>query len=196
MLRLRIPLNIKAKNNKVVVRKKRNMWYDEAHCLAKINTERDDRMIWRCASKLRNDIFVVQSKKICDPVTIYKIKEGEAIPLYSLKSFFKMLYKGKFSATVELSSKKSRLIYSGVAGSVFCYSAGKLFSAKQLSLGLALKSMPGSEKVLTLMNYYCHCASSKTMQKVDIALKLTLRNSNSFITHGIKTMSNLATGTA
>ena len=34
------------------------------------------------------------------------------------------------------------------------------------------------------------------MQKVDIAPELTLRNSNSFITHGIKTMSNLATGTA
>ena len=196
MLRLRIPLNIKAKNNKVVVRKKRNMWYDEAHCLAKINTERGDRMIWRCASKLRNDIFVVQDKKICDPVTIYKIKEGEAIPLYSLKSFFKMLCKGKFSATVELSLKKSQLNYSSAVGSVFCYSASKLFSAKQVSLGLALKSMPGSEKVLTLMNYYCHCASSKTMQKVDIALELTLRNWNSFITNGIKTMSNLATGTA
>ena len=56
--------------------------------------------------------------------------------------------------------------------------------------------MPGSEKVLTLMNYYGHCASSKTMQKVDIVLELTLRNWNSFITNGIKTMSNLATGTA
>ena len=107
-----------------------------------------------------------------------------------------MLCKGKFSATVELSSNKSQLNYSSAVGSVFCYSASKLFSAKQVSLGLALKSMPGSEKVLTLMNYYGHCASSKTMQKVDIVLELTLRNWNSFITNGIKTMSNLATGTA
>ena len=37
---------------------------DEALRLAKINAESDDRMIWSCASKLRNDIFAVQSKQI------------------------------------------------------------------------------------------------------------------------------------
>ena len=43
---------------------KENMKCDEALRLAKINAESDDRMIWSCASKLRNDIFAVQSKQI------------------------------------------------------------------------------------------------------------------------------------
>ena len=70
MLQLHIPLNIEAKNNKAVVWKKGNMKYDEALRLAKIITESDDRMIWRFASKLRNDIFDGQGKQICELVTV------------------------------------------------------------------------------------------------------------------------------
>ena len=107
MLQSRIPLNIEVKNNKTVVWKKANMKYDEALRLAKINAESDDRVIWRCASKLRNDIFAVQ---ICESVTVDNITKGEAIPSDSVKSYFKMLYTGTLSSTEELSSRKSRLI--------------------------------------------------------------------------------------
>ena len=127
MLQLRIPLNIEAKNNKTVVWQKGNMRYDEALRLAKISAESDDGMICRCASKLRNDIFVVKSKQICESVTVDNIMEGEAIPPGSVKDF-------------------------SAAEAVFCCSAGKLIPGKQLPLGFALKFMAGSKKVLTLMN--------------------------------------------
>ena len=78
--------------------------------------------------------------------------EGEAITPGSVKDFFKMLYTGNLSTTEELSSRKSRLIDFSAAEAVFCCSAGKLIPGKQLSLGLALKFMAGSKKVLTLMN--------------------------------------------
>ena len=152
MLQLRIPLNIEAKNNKTVVWQKGNMRYDEALRLAKISAESDDCMIWRCASKLRNDIFVVKSKQICESVTVDNIMEGEAIPPGSVKDFFKMLYTGNLSTTEELSSRKSRLNDFSAAEAVFCCSAGKLIPGKQLPLGFALKFMAGSKKVLTLMN--------------------------------------------
>ena len=101
MLQLHILLNIEAKNNKTVVWKKGNMKYDEALLLVKINAERDDRMIWRCASKLRNDIFALQNKQICDPVTVDNIMEGGGIPTDSVKSFYKMLHTGNLSTTEE-----------------------------------------------------------------------------------------------
>ena len=107
MLQLHIPLNIEAKNNKAVVWKKGDMKYDEALRLAKIITESDDRMIWRCASKLRNDIFAGQGKQICELVTVDNIREGEAIPPDSVKSLFKMLHMGNLSRIEELSSRKS-----------------------------------------------------------------------------------------
>ena len=53
------------------------MKYDEAFRWAKINA---DCMIWRCANKLRNNIFAIQSKQICDPITVGNIMEVEAIP--------------------------------------------------------------------------------------------------------------------
>ena len=130
------------------------MKYDEPPRLAKINAESDDCMIWRCASKLRNDIFALQSKQICEQVTVDHIMESETIPPDSVKSFFKMIYTGNISTTEELSPRKPRLNNSSAADTVFCCSAGKLIPGKQLSLGFALKSMTGSKKVLTLMNRY------------------------------------------
>ena len=65
------------------------MKYDEALRLAKINPENNDRMIWRCASKLRNDIFAVQSTQICEPAAVDNIMESEAIPPDSVKDLFK-----------------------------------------------------------------------------------------------------------
>ena len=70
MLRLSIPLNIEAKSNKTVIWKKGNMKYDEALPFAKINAESDDCMIWRCANKLRNDIFAVQNKYVSQSLLI------------------------------------------------------------------------------------------------------------------------------
>ena len=113
----------------------------------------------------------------------------------SVKSFFKMLYTGNLSTNEELSSKKSQLIDFSAADAVFCCLAGKLILGKQLSLGLALKAITRSKKVLTLMNQYGHCASSKTVRRVDMSLESTLNNSEYFIPDGIKTKPNLSTRT-
>ena len=72
--------------NKAVVWKKGNIKFDEALRLAKINPESSHPMIWRCASKLRNEIFAVQSKQICEPVTVDNITGREAISPDSFKS--------------------------------------------------------------------------------------------------------------
>ena len=187
---------MKQKNNKTVVWKKGNIKYDEALRLAKINAENDDRVILRCASKLRNDIFAVKCKQICESVTVDNIMEGEAIPPDSVKSFFKMLYTGNHSTTEEILSTKSRLIDSSAVDIVFCCFTDKLIPRKHLSLGFALKSMTGRKKVLTLMNRYGHCASSETVRRVDMSLESTLYNSDSFIPDNIKTEPNLSTRTA
>ena len=114
---------------------KGNMKYDEALHLAKINAQCDDCMIWRCTSKLRNEIFALQSKQIFEPIIVDNIMKGEVIPPDSVKSFFKMFYIGNVSTTEELSSWKSQLINSRAADAVFYCSAGKFIPGKQLSLG-------------------------------------------------------------
>ena len=47
-----------------------------------------------------------------------------------------------------------------------------------------------------MINRHGHCASSETVQKVDLSLESTLNNSDSFIPDGIETRPNLSTGTA
>ena len=55
--------------------------------------------------------------------------------------------------------------------------------------------MIGSNKVLTLMNDYRHCASSETVRRVDMSLQSNLNN-DSFIPDDIETKPNLSTGTS
>lgn len=76
MLLLRIPLIIKAKNNNTFAPNREYVKHDETLRFAEINAESDDRMIWSCASKFRNDIFAAQSKQVCEPVTVDNILEG------------------------------------------------------------------------------------------------------------------------
>ena len=140
--------------NKAVVWKKGNIKFDEALRLAKINPESSHPMIWRCASKLRNEIFPVQSKQICEPVTVDNITGREAISPDSFKSFFKMVCTGNLSTTGEYSSEKFRVIDFSAADAVFCCSVSKLIPGKQFSLGFALKFVTGNKKVLILRNRY------------------------------------------
>ena len=81
--------------NKTVVWKKGNIKLDEALRLAKINPESFHSMIWRCASKLRNDIFAVQSKQTCEPVTVDNITGRETLQIQlkaSLKCFAQEIF--------------------------------------------------------------------------------------------------------
>ena len=183
MLQSRIPLNTgsKKQQNGSLEKGEYEVWWGTS-----LGKNKCDRVILRCASKLRNDIFTVQSKQICASVTVDNIMEGEAIPPDSVKSLFKMLHMGNLSRIEELSSRKSWLIDSSAADAVFCCSAGKIIPGKQLSLGFTLKSMTGSKKVLTLMNRYGHCASNETVRRVDKSLESTLNNSDSFIPDKIK----------
>lgn len=131
--------------------------------------------------------------QICEPITVDNITGGEAVPPDSVKKFFKMFDTRNVWTTEKHSPKKYRWIDFSVADTVCWCSTGKLIPRKQLSLGLTLKSITESKKVLTLMNRYGHFVSSATAQRVDMSLEPNLNNSDSFIPGGIKSKPNLLT---
>ena len=70
----------------------------------------------------------------------------------NLQNFYKILYTGSESGSC--SSRKTRLTNSGSADAIFACSGGKLIPWKNLSLGLALKSMTGRKSVVSLLNRF------------------------------------------
>lgn len=137
----------------------------------------------------------VENTPLEEPFNLEKILKGEATVPQSVTEFFRTLYTGN-SATVELTSRKSRLIDSSAADTVYSCSGGRALPGKHLALGLTLKSMTGSQTLVTLLNRFGHCASNETIRRVDIGLESAIQQSNSAVPNGIEKIPLLSTGLA
>ena len=67
---------------------------------------------------------------------------------------------------------------------------------KQLSLGVAVKSMTGSRHVVTLLNEFGHCASNETVRRMEMGMESTISESNSIVQSLIEKLPDLCTGLA
>ena len=112
--------------------------------------------------------------------------DDEAIPPDSVKSFFKMLYTEIFQQLKNFHQGNLDWLTLVLLTLYFAVLQVNSSQGNSCLLGLALKSMTESEKVLTLINCYGYCASSETVRRVDMSLESTLNNSDSFIPNGIE----------
>ena len=86
---------------------------------------------------------------------------------------------------------------SSSADAVFCCSNQHLLPGKQVSLGLTLKSMSGSKRIVQLVNRNGHCASSETLRRIDMGIEESVVSSKGdIVPDGILKQPNLSTGTA
>ena len=111
-----------------------------------------------------------------EPLTVEEIMRGEVDLTESVKEFFQILYGGR---SVNLSSRKERLVNSASAGVVYACSEGKLLPGKRISLVVALKSMTGSKSIVNLLNRFGHCISNEKVRRIDIGMESSLTSSNS-----------------
>ena len=58
---------------------------DQALGSPKVSAESDNRITWRCAIKLSNEIFVVAKKQAFETGTAHKVMEGKDISRFSKK---------------------------------------------------------------------------------------------------------------
>ena len=67
---------------------------------------------------------------------------------------------------------------------------------KHLLLGLGVKSMTGSKKVLNILNRLGHCISYTTAEEIETELALNIAKRNSATPDGLLKIANLSTGLA
>ena len=131
----------------------------------------DLALVKECALlSLRESIWSLENSRIvAKTITIEDITSGEVSMPLNLKSFYSNLYTGH-DLDDNISEQKRRFVEVSSADAVFACSNGKMVTGKQLSLGLSLKSMTGSKKVVTLLNLYGHCVSNEMVRRVDIII--------------------------
>ena len=73
----------------------------------------------------------------------------------------------------------------------------KLLPGKHVRLGLAVKSISGSQRVVNLLNRNGHCASDETLRRIDMDMEESLSvQSSGILPNGISKKPRMSTGSA
>ena len=154
-------------------------------------SDADKNVMKNCAQILRKAIST-STKTPLKTESAEDVIKGEAVIPDKVDYFFKKLYNDKGK-----SRRKRRLVESSSADAVFCCSGSQLLPGKHIRLGLALKSISGSQRVVKLMNRNGHCASDETLRRIDMDIEESINlDSGGNVPKGIAKQSGRSVGTA
>ena len=165
---------------------------ESARSMINLHEENENDVIRNCAGILRRAISHSE-KNLLKTDTAENVTKGEVDVPNQVNYFFNKLYsKNKFN-----SKRKKRLVASSAADAVYCASGSKLLPGKHVGLGLALKSLTGSKRVINLLNRNGHCASNETLRRIDMDMEESASvKCDGIVPDGISKKKGRCTGTA
>ena len=158
--------------------------------------QKDDQSIKEAAMYLRSKILSMSSeqKELPRPLTTEAVMKGQGEIPQPLLTFFRTLYSG--SSSISSNEKTERLVKSASDDVVFVTTRGRTKPSKHLSLGLGIKSLTGSQKVVEILNHYGHCISYHTVETLETDLATNISDRNCATPEGINKLSGLCMGIA
>ena len=147
------------------------------------------------AYALREAIMNSEKTPLPDNLTIEDIANGEVNVPEIVTQFFQHLICGPDSRRWQQSMKQRR-IKSISQDVVFATTSGQKKPRKHLELGLTLKSLTGSRKVVEMINRLGHCVNYHTVQELETELTFEATRSNIKTPFGMNLTNNCGTGIA
>ena len=168
---------------------------DEAQRLLSSKSESEKSVMRSCAEILRRSIFT--SKKYpLNTDSAESVMKGEVEVPNEVNYFYTKLYNDDENGR-KTKKIRRRLVQSSTADAVFNCSGSKLLPGKHISLGLTLKSISGSKRVVNLMNRYGHCVSNETLRRIDMGIEESVNmEQGDVVPDGIHKRSGKCTGSA
>lgn len=138
---------------------------DDAVRIAYDYASDDERIVTRAALLLRKHILNVPKKDLPENPTLDDLKEGDAQPPPLLSTFFTRLYCGQ--SPKNCTQQAMRRVRSSCDDALFIVRKGKVKPAKQVALGVAIKSVTGSKKVVQVLNRFGHCINYNCLEELE-----------------------------
>ena len=129
-------------------------------------TRNRDIQIRDVAFMLREEILKMEKKSLPDNITVDDIVIGTGNTPAILETFLHYLI-GRPKSRSSNSEVKKRRIKSIGKDVVFATSSGRKIPGKHLKLGIAVKSLTGSRKLIEMLNRYGHCANYHMIEEVE-----------------------------
>ena len=134
------------------------------------------------------------ARNIPTPLTPETITGGETEIPNVLLQFFRVLYTGSEKAPTN--PRVERYVKSSAQDAIFATTRGIVKPAKHICLGLGLKSMTGSRKVVEIMNHFGHSINYHTIEELETELPTSITEKDRSTPQGMLTKPGLATGVA
>jgi hypothetical protein len=156
----------------------------------------DHNSIIEAAFHLRSLIKGIErtQKNLPDQLTADILSKGQGEPPEDLLTFFRVLYTG--STVVSDNEKVSRLVSSVCADVMFATSRGRIKPGKHLTMGLGMKSITGTRKVLEILNRFGHSISYHVTEEIETSLATEIADKQVAIPDGLLQKAGLATALA
>ncbi|CAH0562800.1 unnamed protein product [Brassicogethes aeneus] len=123
-------------------------------------------LLQRTAITLREEIFSIPKRELPDALNATEIARGECSIPDSLQIFYETLLGGA-NLRRRFVEKCKRLSSSFAQDAIFGVTNGKVKPAKHLQLGIALKSLTSSRKIIDIMNLYGHSCSYNVVEEIE-----------------------------
>ena len=153
-------------------------------------------------SKIRDAAFMLRSaimeaprERLPDDLQLKDILNGEVDVPDLVHHFFNYLIIGTDKRRGNVSAKRRR-IEALCADTIFSTMAGNKKPAKHLKLGLTVKSMTGSRKLVEILNRYGYCVSYDTVEELETELTYEVQSKKLLTPYGMSLDPKLATGVA
>lgn len=103
-----------------------------------------------------------------DGATFDQVKEGDASPPELLLTFFNILYGGPNEK--RHTARTQRWAESSSQDALFAIRKGHVKPKKHIALGMAVKGMTGSKKLVSILNRFGHCLNYNCLEEMETSI--------------------------
>lgn len=124
------------------------------------------------------------SNRLPEKLTVEDIKKGTVVIPDVVTAFFTTLINGPGSKK-SLSTVKKNRIEALSSDVVYAATNGRLKPAKHLLLGMSMKTITGSRKVVEVLNRFGYIPSYTALEEIETELSFTATESRRLLPHGL-----------
>lgn len=149
----------------------------------------------RAALILRQEIQSIQQNKLPDPLNAANLIKGECDIPENVIDFYLNLLNGP-NYRRKRGNNGNRLAKSFSEDIIYAVSNGRIKPSKHICLGMSLKSLTNSKKIVNIINRYGHCCSYTSLEGIETEATFSSSLRSDVCPEGIVRSRNLCTGVA
>ncbi|CAH1173831.1 unnamed protein product [Phaedon cochleariae] len=154
-----------------------------------------EEVLFHAALILRQEIQNVKRRQLPDQLNSTDLIRGECDIPQSLIDFYLNLLSGP-NYRRKRGENGNRLAKSFSEDIIYAVTNGRIKPSKHICLGLSLKSLTNSKKIVNIINRYGHCCSYTSLEGIETEATFTSSIRSDICPEGIIRSGNLCTGVA